>query len=206
MIIHPKTVVFPAILIVCAVLTLISMRANQGYSLLIGSSPKAFPPASENEKAPLSSGFPSEIQQWKPSIEKYAANFGLDANLIAAVILQESGGQPAAVSANGAVGLMQIMPRDGVASQFICINGPCFQDRPATEELFDPTFNIQFGASLLSELIKREGNLRDALKAYGPAEIDYHYADIVLTLFERYKQAREDGNPPPLKSQLTNAG
>jgi len=44
--------------------------------------------------------------------------------LIAAVILQESGGDPSAYSSSGAVGLMQVMPRDGIAAEFMCVNGP----------------------------------------------------------------------------------
>ena len=55
------------------------------------------------------------------------------------------------------------------------------------EELFDPEFNIQYGARMLSGLQKKFGSLRDALMAYGPANVGYYYADIVLAIYQRYQ-------------------
>jgi soluble lytic murein transglycosylase-like protein len=85
------------------------------------------------------------------------------------------------------VGLMQVMPRDGIAASFQCANGPCFTSRPSMEELFDPEFNIQYGVRMLSGLQKKFGSLRDALMAYGPANVGYYYADIVLAIYQRYQ-------------------
>ena len=70
-------------------------------------------------------------------------------DLIAAVILQESGGDPLSYSVSGAVGLMQIMPRDGLAEAFMCINGPCFSSRPTIEEL-QVRISTSFGARMLA--------------------------------------------------------
>lgn len=97
-------------------------------------------------------------------------------------MLQESAGKADAYSKSGAVGLMQVMPRDGKAATFMCINGPCFADRPSSQELFDPEFNIAYGTRMLADLIRRFGNVRDALKAYGPKDVGYYYADIVLNI------------------------
>jgi soluble lytic murein transglycosylase-like protein len=113
--------------------------------------------------------------------------YSLEPNLIAAVMLQESGGNKDAYSSSGAVGLMQIMPKDGIAEKFMCINGPCFSNRPTMEELFDPDFNIEFGSRMLINLYEKYGNWRDALKAYGPMDVGYQYADIVLSIFENYQ-------------------
>jgi hypothetical protein len=55
------------------------------------------------------------------------------------------------------------------------------------EELFDPDFNIEFGSRMLINLYEKYGNWRDALKAYGPMEVGYQYADIVLSIFENYQ-------------------
>lgn len=130
----------------------------------------------------ISKSYPDSIQQWCGLIERYSRQYGLDPNLVSAVMLQESAGKADAYSKSGAVGLMQVMPRDGKAATFMCINGPCFADRPSSQELFDPEFNIAYGTRMLADLIRRFGNVRDALKAYGPKDVGYYYADIVLNI------------------------
>ncbi len=143
------------------------------------------------EEAPsgcaLPSSYPDNIQQWCQPITQYSAYYGLDPKLIAAVMLQESGGNPDAYSKSGAVGLMQVMPRDGLASEFMCANGPCFSARPSMDELFDPQFNIDFGIMMLSGLISKFGDIREGLRAYGPMDSGYHYADLVLTIYNNYQ-------------------
>ena len=131
--------------------------------------------------------YPESIQQWKGSIEQYANQYGLDPNLIAAVMLQESGGSAQVISGSGAVGLMQVMPRDGIAASFICGSKPCFASRPSMDELMDPAFNIEYGTRMLAGLIRKKGLLREALYAYGPFDVGYRYADIVLDIYENYQ-------------------
>lgn len=135
---------------------------------------------------PLSPDYPYSILQWCDKITQNAREHGIDPNLIAALILQESGGQANAYSKSGAVGLMQVMPRDGLAAEFMCPNGPCFANRPSMAELYDPDFNIEYGTKFLASLISKHGSYREALKYYGPANVDYYYADIVLGLYEKY--------------------
>lgn len=135
----------------------------------------------------LGARFPDSVRQWCGLIKKYAQEQSLDANLIAAVIYQESGGNPKSYSGSGAVGLMQVMPRDGLAARFMCNGRPCFSSRPSMNELYDPEFNISYGTRMLSNLNNKYSNLRDALMAYGPANVGYYYADIVLGLYESYK-------------------
>lgn len=134
----------------------------------------------------VSSLYPQKITQWCDLITNYAKKHGLSPNLVAALIWQESGGNPAAYSRSGAVGLMQVMPRDGLASSFMCQAGPCFKNRPTIEELKDPEFNISYGTKMLAGLISRYGSLRDGLKYYGPMDVGYYYADKVLSIFQRY--------------------
>ncbi len=126
------------------------------------------------------SKFPPGVRQWCSLIERSAARNGIEPTILAAVILLESAGNPQAISTSGAIGLMQVMPRDGPASGFQCINGPCFADRPSSQDLLDPAYNVEFGAQMLGDLYHRYGNIREALKTYGPIDVGYRYADIVL--------------------------
>jgi hypothetical protein len=141
---------------------------------------------SENNDCQVSPNFPDKILGWCELITQYAKQNSLDPNLIAAVVLQESGGQQLAYSHSGAVGLMQVMPRDGIAEKFMCKNGPCFSSRPTISELQDPEFNIAYGTRMLAGLKERFGNIRDALKSYGPMDVGYSYADKVLAILQRY--------------------
>jgi len=149
--------------------------------------PVISPPTAENSNLRLSLEFPNSIQKWKDIIEQNSIKYNLDANLIASVIFQESGGNPFAYSSSGAVGLMQIMPRDGVAAGFICNGIPCFQSRPSIQELNDPQFNIEYGAKMLKDLFNNYGNWHEALRIYGPMDVGYDYADLVLQIQKRYQ-------------------
>jgi soluble lytic murein transglycosylase-like protein len=126
--------------------------------------------------------YPVKVKPWCGLIEEAASKHGMDALLIASVMLQESGGQPEIMSTSGAVGLMQVMPRDGISASFQCINGPCFASRPSIEELKDPAFNVDYGVRMLAGLTERYGDIREALKSYGPYDVGYRYADQVLTI------------------------
>ncbi len=141
----------------------------------------------ENTPCTLPLSYPEDIRQWCHLIEKSAADTGLPANLIAAVMLQESGGDPLIYSSSGAVGLMQVMPRDGLAADFMCVNGPCFSDRPTIAELQDPAFNVAYGSRMLADLYARHGSYREALFKYGPINMGYYYADLVLKIWNNYQ-------------------
>ena len=143
--------------------------------------------STSNDSCQVSSSYSQEILQWCETITSVATQYGLSPDLIAAVILQESGGNASAYSHSGAVGLMQVMPRDGIAASFECPNGPCFASRPTIEELQDPGFNIEYGTRMLAGLLGRYGNLREALRAYGPMNSGYSYADKVLAIYENYR-------------------
>jgi soluble lytic murein transglycosylase-like protein len=187
MTISPRNLIFPAVLACCICLTTLSISVNTGFAQ------QAFPKTENinSEKGTLetklSSRFPENIQRWKTIIESAAVESGLDPNLIAAVMLQESGGNPQAYSTSGAVGLMQVMPKDGIASEFICGSNPCFINRPTINELLNPLFNVNYGSNYLAGLVRQKGSQREALYTYGPMDMDYGYADIVLTILENYR-------------------
>ena len=77
----------------------------------------------------------------------------LDPALLRAVMKQESGFKPCAVSVRGAQGLMQLMP---ATAGLLHVEDP-----------FDPEQNVQAGAAFLKQLLGRyKGDLRLALVAY----------------------------------------
>lgn len=151
-------------------------------------SEQAAPPLTiVSDDCQLAMSVPEQVRQWCGLIQNAAREHGLDPDLVAAVIFQESHGNPNAYSHSGAVGLMQVMPRDGVAASFQCINGPCFAGRPSSDELYDPAFNISYGCQMLAGLLQKHGTLREALRAYGPVNSGYYYADLVLSLYRQFQ-------------------
>lgn len=135
----------------------------------------------------ISGQFPLNVTRWCRSITTHARQNNLPPDLVAALIWLESGGNAIAYSQSGAVGLMQVMPRDGLAADFVCSGKPCFAQRPSIRELRNPEYNIQYGTQMLQSLVaKHGGNYREALREYGPIDVGYSYADDVLSLYRRY--------------------
>jgi soluble lytic murein transglycosylase-like protein len=96
-----------------------------------------------------------------PLVDGAAKTQGVDAKLLRAVIDQESGFHPCAISPKGAQGLMQLMP--GTAAVF------------QVADPFDPKQNIEAGAKYLKHLLnKNGGDVAKALGAYnaGPNSDD----------------------------------
>ena len=187
--VHPRFLILPSILLSAFLLLILSnsveVYAIKGIDINTDQNQTNLEiPTPEKQ---LSEKYPQSIQKWREEIECSADQHKLDPNLIAAVMLQESGGQSTVISTSGAVGLMQIMPRDGIASKFICGDHPCFKNRPSINELLNPDFNIDFGTRLLSGLLKTSGSTRNALKAYGPMDVGFYYADIILSIHSSNK-------------------
>ena len=159
---------------------------SQSLSDQEATSEQSIEPIHNNYECQVSNKYPESILQWCELITIYSGKFELSPDLIAALIWQESGGKPRAYSKSGAVGLMQVMPRDGLAASFMCKNGPCFAKRPTIDELQDPEFNIKYGTRMLARLVNDKGNLRDALKSYGPRDVGYYYADKVMGIYAQY--------------------
>ena len=112
----------------------------------------------------------------------------LDPLLIIAVISVESRFNPFSQSPMGAVGLMQVIPRyhqDKVPKIAVA--------RP----FLDPVMNVQIGAQVLQEAIRRQGGLIEGLQYYaGAADDDERaYATKVLAEKLRLEQAvrRKEG-------------
>jgi soluble lytic murein transglycosylase-like protein len=170
----------------CCILTAGNTTGNTPTKARAAAEEKSAAGGKSSQPCRVSSKYPEDILQWCELITAKAEQTGLAPDLIAALIWQESGGNPLAYSKSGAVGLMQVMPRDGLAAKFTCANGPCFASRPSIAELQDPEFNVDYGTGMLAGLVKHSGSLREALKAYGPIDVGYYYADKVLGIYREY--------------------
>jgi soluble lytic murein transglycosylase-like protein len=180
----PQKVLIPGIISGIIVLVLIAhlLTATQTVAAATPAASTTQSEAQSALSANCSLSLPDSISNWCNLIEQAAQKYNVPAQLIAAVMLQESGGQVGVISASGAVGLLQVMPSDGIAASFMCGSGPCFASRPTTRQLLDPAFNIDYGVHMLAALTQKYGSEREALKAYGPYDVGYYYADKVLAI------------------------
>jgi soluble lytic murein transglycosylase-like protein len=143
--------------------------------------------------APLDGAVTADCEPLSPLqieslVTKAAAVEQVSADLIRAVIHQESGGRPCAVSPAGAMGLMQLMP--GTAGDL------------GVPDSLEPEANVMGGAKFLKKLLDRySGDLNRALGAYnaGPEPVDefqgvppfpetVNYVDSIMHALQ---------NPPP---------
>jgi len=130
------------------------------------------------------------LKAYEREIHAAAAAFGINPDLIRAVIHAESSFNPSARSHVGAQGLMQLMP--ATAARF------------GVSDPFEPSQNIWGGTRYLAWLLRRfGGDSRLATAAFNAGEnaVDRHggippyretinYVEKVSTLFRRYQQAR----------------
>jgi len=131
--------------------------------------------------SPKSRGAPGK--ELLEAIKATAQRHDLDPDLVYAVMEQESGFQPKAVSPKGAKGLMQLMPAT--------------QKALGLEDPFDPEGNLEAGARYLRQLLTRFKTLRLALAAYnaGPGAVERYrgvppYSETrlyVQTVLARYR-------------------
>jgi soluble lytic murein transglycosylase-like protein len=121
-------------------------------------------------------------------IQSSAERHQVDGLLLAAMVEAESGFDPEAVSPQGAMGLMQVMP--DTAAQFTVL------------EPLNPATNIEIGARYMSQLLSEfDGDVALALAGYnaGPGNVARYggvppfretraYVDRVLTRYVNYHQ------------------
>lgn len=155
-----------------------------GLSTANGPKPFQFYLQNEASTTPLS----ERAKAFQPAVETLSERYGVDKNLVNAVIRQESGFNPNAVSKAGAAGLMQLMP--GTA-QGLGVTNPK-----------DPNQNLDGGIRYLKSMLDRfNGNIPMALAAYNagagavqkykgipPYEETQNYVRNILSMYLKAKQ------------------
>lgn len=150
----------------------------------------------QRQERDSSEGLEKDISSIEAAIKEASRKFGVEEALIKAVIKQESGFNPNAISRAGAVGLMQLMPQ---TAKSLGVNP------------YDPYENIEGGVKYLKGLINKfNGNKHLALAAYNGGigrmqkrgvdtveEINkmpdetVNYVKKVMKYYEKYKSIEE---------------
>ena len=132
------------------------------------------------------------VHKFHPIILEAADQHQIEAALIKAIIMAESGYNPWAISKKGAVGLMQLMPETA--------------ESLGVENVFDPEHNINGGVKYYKQLLERfKGDVRLALAAYNagaenvlkyqgipPFKTTQYYIKKVFKYYQYYKMDMEE--------------
>ena len=130
---------------------------------------------------------------------KAASEQKIDPLLVLAVMAIESRFNPLAESRVGAKGLMQVLPK---------ANGDKFHAHGGLDAVLNPVANIQVGAKILKDFIRRGGSVEAGLKLYvgaGNMTSDLGYGNKVLQEYERLK-AVAAGKSQPIFNNAPAAG
>jgi soluble lytic murein transglycosylase-like protein len=131
-----------------------NVPSDSRYQLLIATSSEAAAGRAVKEH---SIDWLARSAQYDGVIKGAAKAATIQAALVRAVIVVESGFNPRAVSKKGAIGLMQLQPATAT--------------RYGVKNIYDPGENVRAGAHYLSDLLARfDSNLELALAAYNAGE------------------------------------
>ena len=140
------------------------------------------------------------VLQWLPEIQAAASATGVPAEVIAAVIRVESGGDPNVVSVAGAIGLMQVMPAE-------------FQSQGIPEgSWYDPATNIMAGSTEIGKFLASTGSIEQALSSYFGSGCDAvgtctdGYIATVMSYAAAYATAIATGAPVDLSGVSVSTG
>ena len=133
--------------------------------------PSDYTSQAENIKSSLNK---SKLKHILIYIEALCWEYGVEYEMVKAVIQTESDWNHKAVSTSGALGLMQILPKTAM-SEF----------QTPKEDLFDPYVNVTVGIKYLSKLNKQFNDLDATLTAYshGPTVTRSYSKNYIKTNF-----------------------
>src|ERR1700676_1263726 len=130
-----------------------NVPSDSRYQLLVATPTD---PAARADKGPAINWL-ARSAQYEGVIRGAAKDATIQAALVRAVIVVESGFNPRATSKKGAIGLMQLLPATA--------------KRYGVKNIYDPEQNVRAGAHYLSDLLTRfDSNLELALAAYNAGE------------------------------------
>lgn len=168
----------------------IAARSYEPHALvrILGQSTRELKPVERQPNRSSSrtsfSSHAGNLRAFQDLIERYSSLHSLDPDLVRAVIVAESSGNPRALSTRGAWGLMQLVP--ATAAQM------------GTTKLFDPEQRIASGTGYLRVLLDRFEKVEVALWAYhdGPTAVENgrltsetgRYVTRVLQLRRNFKK------------------
>ena len=122
----------------------------------------------------------------------------IDPLLVLAVMAIESRFNPLAESRVGAKGLMQVLPK---------ANGDKFHAHGGLDAVLNPVANIQVGAKILKDFIRRGRSVEAGLKLYvgaGNMTSDLGYGNKVLQEYERLKAVAAGKSQPNFNNAPIN--
>lgn len=132
-----------------------NVPSDSRYQLLIATPSETVVAAASSKERSID--WLARSAQYDGVISGAAKSATIQAALVRAVIVVESGFNPRAVSKKGAIGLMQLQPATA--------------KRYGVKNIYDPEQNVRAGARYLSDLLVRfDSNLELALAAYNAGE------------------------------------
>lgn len=143
-----------AVLTILVISVFVGFLPTQGGAVAAAYSVGRLTP--EDNSSDLAPYWSPRVQQWESLIAHEAERRELDPDLLASLVWMESRGDAGAVGPVGAVGLMQVMPREAG-----------FTWRPTHDELLNPATNLFWGTRTLATVVKQgKGDIFNALAAY----------------------------------------
>jgi len=170
-----------AVLMILVISVFVGIAPTQGHAMAATEDSEGglSPQRSSSDLAPYWS---PRVQQWEFLIAQEAERRQLDPDFLASLVWMESRGDAVAVGPVGAVGLMQVMPREAG-----------FTWRPTHDELLNPETNLFWGTRTLATVVKQgNGDIFNALAAYngGWAQIMYRGPKrFATTILQDYAHA-----------------
>lgn len=126
-----------------------------------------------------------QLTRWLKTVETEARRYGIDPLLVVAIIAVESGFDPAQQSSQGAIGLMQVIPKWHLDKIDARVDGD-----PEPDHLFDPKINIAVGVEVLAEGLARYRQLERALQYYNGSlnDRERRYSKKVLSVYRQLQR------------------